>query len=675
MAQKNKATAQKIDLKLRQEHEKKAQIIIEKRKKAYEKAQKIVEELIEDCVSETDFTEQAKFIERSHYDDIVEERLIGQLCGYPLCANKLKQVLNQKFYVSTKQNRVYDVSERKKFCSNHCFKASRFLKDQISTEPIEKRDPDKVVTRLKFLEKSSGDCGQPGDVVVRHPSAALKSQLDDLGIDASLKPSDKNVDERSKNTHSLESVSDDSKTRESLQSDQSDQSGQQSTSGASEVKSENAFVVPGRTDEEKYKNLMALIDKRDALITRMSNRQPLEDDANIDTGKKPEDELCELVDPAVNVSSRSAQNLLSEKDSENGLKVESAQNRDTQSDNVSGPDKVLEEGLTKESKESTMSDSDELKSKQDLVSDEKNAKSETELETKSACDVNVNKTGEQNLRGASGYSEVLDNIRRAKDNREDVLKDDQIPARSRNTPFFNVQRTLYEWKTAVSVYFITNMSDDRGRGKPNDLPADNDTDLEKMFVASMNLGGAAASMPGEKVPDYEQLVKDAEASTLKVREFYCSENLDSDDDDDDDEEVKSKDEENDETLDYQREPVVPLLDSTSQMPIRRKLVLNSIDRCLSKILPSLNMLSRDVSTHIQELVSTFHLTKDNVTMRPAEWNLLTFILLKLLAARDENVAMNFQSDRAKRFCDGIFRSFHVSETDVSAVLQRMKSYG
>lgn len=34
---------------------------------------------------------QLKEINQSHFDDIVEERHITNLCGYPLCSEKLKE--------------------------------------------------------------------------------------------------------------------------------------------------------------------------------------------------------------------------------------------------------------------------------------------------------------------------------------------------------------------------------------------------------------------------------------------------------------------------------------------------------------------------------------------------------------------------------------------------------
>ena len=80
------------------------------------------------------------------FQDAVEERSLVKVCGYPLCnkphdASKIKQ----KFHISTVTNKVYDVEERKQFCSAACFKASNFFKDQLETSPLWLREVDTPV--------------------------------------------------------------------------------------------------------------------------------------------------------------------------------------------------------------------------------------------------------------------------------------------------------------------------------------------------------------------------------------------------------------------------------------------------------------------------------------------------------------------------------------------------
>lgn len=48
-----------------------------------------------------------------HYQDIVEERAIGKMCGYPICGNKILDMPTKKYHISTKLNKVYDITDRK----------------------------------------------------------------------------------------------------------------------------------------------------------------------------------------------------------------------------------------------------------------------------------------------------------------------------------------------------------------------------------------------------------------------------------------------------------------------------------------------------------------------------------------------------------------------------------
>lgn len=52
-------------------------------------------------------------INQEIYQDIIEERAIINLCGYPICGRKLPDMPKKKYHISTKANKVYDISERK----------------------------------------------------------------------------------------------------------------------------------------------------------------------------------------------------------------------------------------------------------------------------------------------------------------------------------------------------------------------------------------------------------------------------------------------------------------------------------------------------------------------------------------------------------------------------------
>ncbi|XP_055376309.1 putative RNA polymerase II subunit B1 CTD phosphatase RPAP2 homolog [Condylostylus longicornis] len=109
---------------------------LRRKKICNERAQKIVEEFIERNIEEKDFLLKINFITQSHYDDIVEERSILKICGYPLCDKDLTDVPTQKYVISTITNKVYDITEKKKYCTGNCYKASIYIKEQILTSPL-----------------------------------------------------------------------------------------------------------------------------------------------------------------------------------------------------------------------------------------------------------------------------------------------------------------------------------------------------------------------------------------------------------------------------------------------------------------------------------------------------------------------------------------------------------
>ncbi|XP_010148759.1 PREDICTED: putative RNA polymerase II subunit B1 CTD phosphatase RPAP2, partial [Eurypyga helias] len=101
-----------------------------------------------------------KCITPSHYKDVVDERSIVKLCGYPLCQNKLENVPKQKYRISTKTNRVYDITERKCFCSNFCYRASKYFEAQISRSPVWIREEEKPPDIELLKEGQSGQSGE-----------------------------------------------------------------------------------------------------------------------------------------------------------------------------------------------------------------------------------------------------------------------------------------------------------------------------------------------------------------------------------------------------------------------------------------------------------------------------------------------------------------------------------
>lgn len=96
-------------------------------------------------------------------EDVIEERAIIKLCGYVLCNNALTTITDQRYHISTKKNKVYDITRRKNFCSSHCYGASNYLLEQMLTSPLWLRDKEEIpefqilLTKDKFRKNVVGD--------------------------------------------------------------------------------------------------------------------------------------------------------------------------------------------------------------------------------------------------------------------------------------------------------------------------------------------------------------------------------------------------------------------------------------------------------------------------------------------------------------------------------------
>ncbi|KAI6661575.1 putative RNA polymerase II subunit B1 CTD phosphatase RPAP2 [Oopsacas minuta] len=121
-------------------------------KKAFEM---IVELVGEDFITESRLIQSIPLLNPGNYSDIIEERFSMKLCGYILCKNKLINIPKHRYHVSVKTKQVYDLSERKMFCCDQCYKASEFFACQLSNEPLWERN-DITKTGIKFLKIDSG---------------------------------------------------------------------------------------------------------------------------------------------------------------------------------------------------------------------------------------------------------------------------------------------------------------------------------------------------------------------------------------------------------------------------------------------------------------------------------------------------------------------------------------
>ena len=68
----------------------------------------------------------ANVLQPAHYDDIVSERALDGLCGYPPCSDEApKRGQGRKLHVSLSEHKVYDISGLHNFCGKDCAEKSK----------------------------------------------------------------------------------------------------------------------------------------------------------------------------------------------------------------------------------------------------------------------------------------------------------------------------------------------------------------------------------------------------------------------------------------------------------------------------------------------------------------------------------------------------------------------
>lgn len=78
----------------------------------------------------------------------------------------------KQYHISRATNKVYDITERKKFCSNSCFKSSNYLKEQLLTSPLWLRDQE-ALPEIRLLPHKVQD-DEDTDVLTKLTSLTIR---------------------------------------------------------------------------------------------------------------------------------------------------------------------------------------------------------------------------------------------------------------------------------------------------------------------------------------------------------------------------------------------------------------------------------------------------------------------------------------------------------------------
>ncbi|CAI9108752.1 OLC1v1008432C1 [Oldenlandia corymbosa var. corymbosa] len=110
--------------------------------------------LLEGIQDENKLFAAGSVMSRGDYQDVVTERSIAKLCGYPLCSNSLTLEAPNKgrYSISLKEHKVYDLQETYMYCSPECVINSRAFPASLQEERSSALNPTKLNQVLRLFE-------------------------------------------------------------------------------------------------------------------------------------------------------------------------------------------------------------------------------------------------------------------------------------------------------------------------------------------------------------------------------------------------------------------------------------------------------------------------------------------------------------------------------------------
>ncbi|XP_008277394.1 putative RNA polymerase II subunit B1 CTD phosphatase rpap2 [Stegastes partitus] len=612
------------------------------------RALKVVERLLEDSVAEDFLVDCAKFIAPANYKDTIEERSIAKLCGYPICPNKLGKIPTQQYKISTKTNKVYDITERKCFCSNFCYKASKEFELQISKTPLWLRQHESP-PEIKLLKK--GDCGSSGEEV-KLSERCLKEE--DIENPLAAQPEDLSTSQQ--------------RPAAAEHSDSSD--GEQEQDFVSSVVSQQQRPrvhwgdLPKRTDGDG-KGAQGDMERRSKQARKGSKEEmELYQQQNTEKeGQTRKEVRTDAEKPKQLHRTNTDQAVKEQKDLPDEASVEEATAKlnlcslsETVNHNISLPVESTPQGEHTPSltSPSVIESKPPTESKRFPSSANQNSHN-TALANQAG--LNITQVG-MSKRGAAGLRDLLKT--HAGEAKPDTLHLNLLEG---------LRATLKEWCTDETLKFLYGA--DHSLGSPfvdvQEEKEEVEDELDEDDLEDDVIDAGEQKKLSAAAPDYETLKRDTQQLELRVSEFYkgtwvLPEEV---------QEVNG----NPVTVQDQRtkDPVLPLIDSQAQHLIQKRITVEKLTSCLRNIVGPLHLTVSDVSTDLNNLVRTFRFTNTNIIHRAPEWTLLAVVLLHLLSEVSPLVREALETSASVEYLNTLMEELGVQEQDLLSLVQPFKT--
>ncbi|KAL3080812.1 hypothetical protein niasHS_014917 [Heterodera schachtii] len=171
-----------------------------------------------DTVNESELQRHLSVLDPTSWCEVVEERFLGRLCGFPLCAKTItvdfrkKHTIVRRLNESTRKEHKMIVpteSEPVKFCSDRCMGKSRAIAAQLTEQQKHFVIPNDESQWMKFLmEQRPAEGGESNDATssVQRPKfgVELVTKLHDLKL-ADAEPNDEKDEAKEESPEDSES--------------------------------------------------------------------------------------------------------------------------------------------------------------------------------------------------------------------------------------------------------------------------------------------------------------------------------------------------------------------------------------------------------------------------------------------------------------------------------------
>ncbi|XP_059200950.1 putative RNA polymerase II subunit B1 CTD phosphatase rpap2 isoform X2 [Centropristis striata] len=624
------------------------------------RALKIVERLLEDSVAEDFLVDCAKFIAPANYKDTVEERSIAKLCGYPICSNKMGKVPKQQYKICTKTNKVYDITERKSFCSNFCYKASKEFELQISTTPLWLRQHESP-PEVKLMKK--GDGGSSGEEVLL---TTRRLEEEDIENPLAAQPEDARSSQDAAVGLGHSDGSDIEQEQDFVSSVVSQRQGPRVHWGD----------LPKRTDEDK-KGDRGKVERQ-----KKQRREGGEEEAEGHRkqgaereGNMREDENGKESRSCKTEVGTDAENSLNTHRPNGGLPDEASVEEATAKLNCCN----LSEGVTpaapppvESTDNTTLASSSPCKDSNSsteskrlppspLINTNQHSSNTASI---SQPDLNITQVG-MSRRGAAGLRDLLKNHTAG-------AKPDNI----RLNLLECLRRTLKEWSTDETLKFLYGAEHSLGSPfadvkEEKEVEEELDEDDLEDEVTDEGADGVEAGpqkRPSAAAPDYGALRQETQQLELRVKEFYKGTWVLP-------EEAEGNKLGNKVTVQDQstKDPALPLVDSHAQHLIQKRITVERLTSCLRNIVGPLRLTMSDISTDLNNLVRTFSFTNTNIIHKAPEWTLIAVVLLHLLSAVSPVVRDALETAASVEYLNTLMEELGLQEQDLLNLVRLFKS--